>query len=157
LKNTNKTDHILFSYFYVMMFIAEQLTSHKLMTTLKIKQVLKTLIYILMILFHYFIIIQYDMFLRVYMFIIMANDTKVSLLSQDNQTLAFCLKRWLAYFTIIVVDDFLFHLFKFSLYTTRIWNCFLIIYILIITGYAPGLKYILLKILKFINFFRLLV
>ena len=39
----------------------------------------------------------------------------------------------------------------------RLWNCTLVIYVLLITGPVGGLNYIILKIIKYLNRFKLLL
>lgn len=132
------------------------------------------IVFIFILLIMNYLLTSSDMFLIIYNFIILSNDTKRSIKSKDIKKMSLCSKRWyknynlrLAFASVIMIEEciyrfssslnvhFLVFLNIFPL--KKLWNCFLVIYVLLITGPSGGLNYIVLKIIKYLNRFKLLL
>jgi hypothetical protein len=58
-----------------------------------ISKIIKFFLILIVILFNYYII-RNELFLRIFAFVALSNDTKKSLISQNVNNLTLCLKRW---------------------------------------------------------------
>ena len=109
-------DHVIFSYFNVMKGIIncyekvksakkpfnamsidilddKVIISEQKESNLIIAKIVKTLLIFFVIIINYYVI-KNELFLRIFAFVALSNDTKKSLVSQSTHNLSLCLKRW---------------------------------------------------------------
>jgi hypothetical protein len=125
---------ILFTYFDVVrsfIGVFDNMNIHSNLIILPLKAIA-----IVLVIFLNYVFIAYKAFMKIFVFIILINDSRRKIINDNKSDIIISIKRWISFMTIVLLDELVIYILSILNLSLLwlLWDCILTIYVLIMVG-----------------------